>query len=929
MWGVEAMSRLSPDQWQQVSPYLDQALSLADGKSEAWIESLGAEKPEIAVLLKDLLKERIAAANEQFLEHPPIAHQNSSLAGQAVGAYTLISPIGQGGMGTVWLAERSDGRFERRVAIKFLNFAMAQAGAERFRREGSILARLAHPHIAQVIDAGVTPAGQAYLVLEYCEGERVDGYCDRHKLDVNARVRLFLDILAAAAHAHTNLIVHRDIKPSNVIVAANGNVKLLDFGIAKLLAEDGNPAATQLTLESGAGLTPLFAAPEQLTGGAITTMTDVYALGVLLYLLLTGGHPAGPGPHSPAELIRAITETEPPRVSEAVRSATGTSAATVSVNRSTTPEKLLRQLRGDLDTIIAKALKKNPQERYPSIIAFADDLRRYLHYEPIKARPDTTAYRARKFVRRNRTVVVLAAMALIAIMGGAVGILLQARTARIQRDFALRQLARAEASNELMSFVLSDAAPSGKPFKVNELLDRAEQIVNHQPAGDELTRVELLVSLGEQYANQDETTKAREVLERAYTLSRAVRDPSIRAEAACGLADALARSGETRRAEAIFQEGMREVPGGPEFAGIRSDCLRYGSEVARESGDVNAAIARILEDQRLAQDSIFPDKSLDLNIAIEMADSYRQAGRNREAIAAFEKAGAIITSLGRENTENAVVLFNNWAYALNQSGRPLEAVKLYEKAMKISRDNDSDEAVSPMVLINYAKALHNLGRLSQAADYAERACTKAKEKGFEVVVNQSLLERARVYRDEGDLARSEAMLEQVEPRLSRSLPPGHYAFAILNAEKAQNASRRGAVSAAMRFADEAVAIDEASINSGGEGADVLPSVLHTRAEIEIKAGLIDRAVADESRSIKLLLATIEPGTFSTQLARSYLSLGSALDTQGKHDQARAAFQTASQQFEKTLGPDNPETRNARKLAGQPVAMSVTVATFPS
>jgi serine/threonine-protein kinase len=228
------------------------------------------------------MNEHGTLARERFLERGPVTSASeASLAGRIVGAYKLLSPIGQGGMGSVWLAERTDGRFERQVAVKFLNFAVAAQGAERFKREGSILGRLADPHIAELMDAGVTANGEPYLVLEYVEGEHIDEYCDRRSLDVNARVRLFLDVLSAVAQAHTNLVVHRDIKPSNVLVRNDGCVKLLDFGIAKLLSDDAkSAAATLLTVEGGA-LTPQFAAPEQITGGAITTATDVYELGVL------------------------------------------------------------------------------------------------------------------------------------------------------------------------------------------------------------------------------------------------------------------------------------------------------------------------------------------------------------------------------------------------------------------------------------------------------------------------------------------------------------------------------------------------------------------------------------------------------------------------------------------------------------------------
>jgi len=437
------MSTLSPGQWQEISPYLDHALSLPEEERGTWLQSFRSEKPELAEVLQQLLEEHRALADEHFLEQMPIRIASGlSVLDQKIGAYSLISLIGQGGMSSVWLAERSDGRFERRVAVKFLRFAMTSGvGAERFKREGEILGQLTHPHIAELMDAGVTPTGEPYLVLEYVEGLPIDQYCDHQKLDVNARIRLFLDVISAVAHAHANLIVHRDIKPSNVIVRSDGQVKLLDFGIAKLLAEDNNPGATLLTIEGRAAMTPQFAAPEQVTGDSITTATDVYALGVLLYLLLTGQHPAGRRLHSPAELVKAIVEGEPPPPSSTTTWAEGKELAE---KRAANPEKLQRQLRGDLDTIVGKALKKNPAERYPSVTALAEDLKRFLGHKPISARPDTIGYRAAKFLRRNGTVVALAATAILLVIGSlSAGLYVANRERKIaERRFAeVRQLA--------------------------------------------------------------------------------------------------------------------------------------------------------------------------------------------------------------------------------------------------------------------------------------------------------------------------------------------------------------------------------------------------------------------------------------------------------------------------------------------------------
>src|SRR5712675_1325244 len=540
------MPTFGTDWWQAVTPYLDEALAMPEEARTGWLSFLREQSPALADQLRILLEEHRTLVEEGFLEkRPPLPPGGAARAGETVDAYTLLSPIGQGGMGSVWLAERSDGRFERQVAVKFLNTALVGRGGEaRFKREGSILGRLAHPHIADLVDAGVSPSGQPYLVLENVDGTHIDQYCDQHTVDIEGRLRLFLDVLAAVAHAHSNLIVHRDIKPSNVLVRNDGQVKLLDFGIAKLLEGEGQLVAATITREGGGALTPEYAAPEQVSGGAVTTATDVYGLGVLLYVLLTGQHPAGRGVLSTAGLIKAIVDVEPPRASSAVAQGEPEGKAfAASAERRATPWKLSRLLRGDLDTIIAKALKKNPRERYPSVSAFSDDIRRYLARQPISARPDTLAYRAGKFVRRNRAAVGMATVAFVVSVVGVLGTIVQARTARVQRDFAFRQLSRAEAINDLNEFLLSDAAPSGKPFTVNELLGSAENILARQHNADDTSRVELMVVIGDQYSTQDEDAKARRVLEAAYKLSRPLKEPIARAEASCSLAGSLARDG--------------------------------------------------------------------------------------------------------------------------------------------------------------------------------------------------------------------------------------------------------------------------------------------------------------------------------------------------------------------------------------------------
>jgi eukaryotic-like serine/threonine-protein kinase len=443
------MWKISVNDWPALSPLLDEALNLTYEDRAIWLSQWRASDPELASNLEWLLDQHDVLSEKGFLEEHPVAFPPGvPRAGQTLGAYTLLSEISQRGMGNVWLAKRNDGRFERQVAVKFLSAKwMGKAAEERFRREGRILGQLAHPYIADLIDAGVSAAGP-YLILEYVEGDYIDKYCDQRQLDIHQRIRIFCDVLAAVAHAHASLVVHRDLKPFNVLVRNDGHVKLLDFGIAKLLEsekqadESGHPA-----IESGNLLTPQYAAPEQLAGRPITTATDVFAAGTLLYVLLTGQHPCGAEIPAPADLIKCILDCEPALMSDTFSCSGVNSDLAIfhAADRSTTPDRLRRQLSGDLDTIVAKALRKSPSERYASITAFAEDLHRYLRNQTINARPDTVPYRLAKFIQRNRSAVLAGSAVATAFFAGAVGILVQARSLRQQRDFALREVARADA----------------------------------------------------------------------------------------------------------------------------------------------------------------------------------------------------------------------------------------------------------------------------------------------------------------------------------------------------------------------------------------------------------------------------------------------------------------------------------------------------
>ncbi len=684
------MSTLSPDHWQEISPYLDEVLSLPEQERAKWFDSFRKQRPDLVEVIQKLLNEHNTLAKERFLESGPVTPASeAALAGRIVGAYKLLSPIGQGGMGSVWLAERSDGRFERQVAVKFLNFAVAAQGAERFKREGSILGRLAHPHIAELMDAGVTENGEPYLVLEHVEGKHIDEYCDGRSLDVNARVRLFLDVLSAVAQAHANLVVHRDIKPSNVLVGNDGCVKLLDFGIAKLLTDDASPtAATLLTVEGGGALTPQFAAPEQIAGGAITTATDVYALGVLLYLLLTGRHPAGPPTQSTAALVKAIVDTEPQRASDAVDSEDADVATT---KRAATPDKLRRQLRGDLDTILAKALKKNPAERYSSVTALADDLQRYLRQEPIAARPDTFGYRAAKFVRRNRTAVALSALAFLAVISGVTGTLLQARAARRQRDAAVRERDRATRITGFMTnmFKLSDPNEArGNTITVREMLDKASKDIDTGLGKDPELQAQMMDVMGGVYRNLGLDLSAEPLLRRAMKIQAVALGPghvdTVQSKHLLGIV--LEEEGHFAEAEKLQRETLEDARRtlGPENLFTLRSLGDLGGDLEFQ-GRYKEAEKVLREAADMGRRFLGPEDEVTLTATSNLGSNFYMQGRYAEAEKLQRETLDSERRIFGPSDLNTVASMDNLALTLREEERYPEAETLERETLDIDQ----------------------------------------------------------------------------------------------------------------------------------------------------------------------------------------------------------------------------------------------------
>jgi serine/threonine-protein kinase len=586
------MAAIEKTLWQAVSPLLDELLDADEARRTERIEQIRSTDQTLAEELVNLLRRQSAVETRQFLEGTALDPVGGvTLAGRTIGNYTLERALGAGGMGSVWLGRRSDGRFEGRAAIKFLNLALlAHGGAERFQREGHLLARLTHPHIAGLLDAGVV-SGQPYLLLEYVDGKPIDQWCDENGLDIRARVRLFLDVAAAVAHAHTNLILHCDLKPSNILVRHDGQVKLLDFGIAKLLAEGAHETgSSELTQLAGRAFTPEYAAPEQVQGTDATVASDVYALGVLLYGLLTGRHPTSDAQEPVHARMRAVLEKEPVPLAEAVRSL----APAAAVARGSTSLRLARELRGDLENIVAKALKKDAAERYATVAAFADDLSRYLHDDPVSARRDSVTYRFGKFVRRNRLAVGAVCTTVLVLFVGVIGTTWQAIEARRERDEALFQAESAHARGNLVNLILGTLGDVNRPITQREILDRSVQLVETQFSRKPKIAVGLLLPIAGQYFTLGDTEKDFAVMHRAAEIAAGTGDPGLISVVACGMVNTEIRRGNLDQAKQQLKTGLqalRQVER-PRL-GVIVECLRAEADVAVEDGDLDRALDRL------------------------------------------------------------------------------------------------------------------------------------------------------------------------------------------------------------------------------------------------------------------------------------------------------------------------------------------------
>jgi tetratricopeptide (TPR) repeat protein len=803
--------------WERLRTLFDQAIERAPDERAAFLASEVGDDPslinEVAALLEADARsaERLGHAVREAAASAAQAHA-APIEGQRIGPWRLVRELGRGGMGAVFLAERVDGAFTQQVALKLIRRGMdSELVLRRFEAERQILARLEHPSIARLVDGGLTVDGQSWYAMELVEGDPIDRYCTTHQLDVGERLRLMADVCRAVMFAHSRLVVHRDLKPDNILVTERGEVRLLDFGIAKVLGD--GPDAVTLTRTGFRMMTPGYASPEQVRGEAIGTASDVYSLGVILYELLTGTRPHDLEGKSLGEVERIVSEALPERPSTRV----GTTG------------RLRRVLRGDLDMICLKALRKEPERRYASVEALLDDITRHIDGRPVLARPDTLRYRVRKFVTRHRIGVAGAAAGIVLVIG-LTGVYLVRLAA--QRDLARAEAAKAEEVSRFLRglFEVSDPAESrGATLTARELLDSGAARIQRDLAAQPEVQATMMRVIGEVYAELGLAAAARPLLEAALERHRALYGNLHLETATSALALATIRQdqGDLEGAEPLFREAVatRTALLGVPHADV-SEAIRQLSFWVETRGD-DAEAERLLADA-LAQDRrLFPrDHERVVHTMVRFAGLQRRMGKRKEAEPLLREGLAAQRRIYGDTHPDVASTMRNLASLLRDEARYDEAESLYvgtvairkalhgdihpdianalnSYATMLSERGDNEKAIGVLrdVIVQFegiyraphpstAAAYHNLGdayretRLfAEAEQYYQRAIRM-----LDVVLPADHPDRARPWQAIGNLRRDQKRYADAERafltalRIRRAaLPRGHrYIVETLN-----------------------------------------------------------------------------------------------------------------------------------------------------
>jgi eukaryotic-like serine/threonine-protein kinase len=803
--------------WQQIQSLFEQVIDSGTGERAAHLARACGDDLDLRASVESLLEadgERedpllhvIGHAAESLLED-----HRDRLIGTRIGPYRIVSILGHGGMSTVYRGERDDAQYQQTVAIKVLQQATLHPRLRnRLHSERHILATLDHPSIARLIDSGDLEDGTPYLVMEHVDGESIDAYCDSRTLFIRERLELFVQVCAAVQYAHRNLVVHRDIKPSNIFVTKEGTPKLLDFGIAKLLAPESLSHTLPVTRLQERILTPENAAPEQVLGRPITTATDIYALGVLLYQLVTGRSPYRLLSYSQLQLERAICMDDPLRPSQMVISKLSgerdADRSRISDRRGLSPQRLRARLSGDLDAIISMAMRKEPDRRYPSVEALADDLNRHLLGQPVRARQGDWRYHSSKFLRRNLLPVSGVAVAFVGLALIAGVTLFQNRRIELARQATAQERDRAQQVSAFLVDVFSEADPftaQGKDPTAKELLDKGAAKISENPTLQPEVRAQLLESIGLAYRHQGANDRAIPLFEQVVKIRQAERplDNTRIAVAMANLARALSDAGQLNAAEGYLGNAVILSGGGSSTQSIETaDILVQFGNFALNAKSDSARAAQLFGQAlgiyraKLGEQNLQAAAALNgLAAAAVWSDDYASAERyQREALAIFQAA------LSRNHPDNAVALAT-LGYILTQRGNYTEAEQDLNEALQIESnvfgvDNQRIAAIQADLGILYDRE----GDSARAIAATQHALKIARDRlpSAHHMSGYYLDALANLYMKAGDLATAEAdAREALAIYAQSSLPPRHLFVASTHQLLGEVLLRRGSLAAA-------------------------------------------------------------------------------------------------------------------------------------